>query len=136
MAVSTSIAAAHQIQAEGSSAGIWNQVIKQGIFLAMGVPVFWFALCLRPRAYRVLVYPILGIALIALMAVLVPHLGVEINGAHRWIDIGPLQLQPSEFAKLALLLWGGDLLARKQQYGTAASRAAPSSSRSFRASCC
>jgi cell division protein FtsW len=117
MAVSTSIAAAHESNGVGGG-GIWNQVIKQAIFLALGLPVFWVALCLPPRAYRALVYPILAIALIALTAVLVPGIGVMINGSHRWLDIGPLQLQPSEFAKLGLLLWGGDLLARKQQYGT------------------
>jgi cell division protein FtsW len=117
MSVSTSIAAAHQINGVGGG-GIWNQVIKQTIFLCLGLPIFWAALCLPPRAYRVLVYPILVIALVALAAVLVPGVGVTINGAHRWLDIGPLQLQPSEFAKLALLLWGGDLLARKQQLGT------------------
>jgi cell division protein FtsW len=117
MAVSTSISAAHQSNGVGGG-GIWNQVIKQAIFLCLGLPIFWVALCLPPRAYRVLVYPILIIALIALCAVLVPGIGVMINGSHRWLDIGPLQLQPSEFAKLALLLWGGDLLARKQQHGT------------------
>jgi cell division protein FtsW len=50
--------------------------------------------------------------------VLVPGIGVGVYGARRWIDVGPLQLQPSEFAKVAILLWGGDLLARKQQLGT------------------
>jgi cell division protein FtsW len=43
---------------------------------------------------------------------------VGVYGARRWIDLGPLQLQPSELAKVGMLLWGADLLARKQQLGT------------------
>jgi cell division protein FtsW len=65
-----------------------------------------------------LAYPTLGLAIIALFAVLIPGIGVTVYGARRWIDIGPLQLQPSELAKLGVLLWGADLLARKQQLGT------------------
>jgi cell division protein FtsW len=65
-----------------------------------------------------LAYPVLGVAIIALVAVLVPGIGVSVYGARRWIDIGPLQLQPSELAKVGMLLWGADLLARKQQLGT------------------
>jgi cell division protein FtsW len=61
---------------------------------------------------------VLGISLIALLAVLIPGIGVKIAGSRRWIDLGPLQLQPSELAKLAMLLWGADLLARKQQLRT------------------
>jgi len=116
MAVSTSIAAAHDTST-ATPPGIWSQVIKEGMFLALGLPVFWVAMCLPPRAYRILVYPILAIALGGLLAVFVPGVGVEINGAHRWLNLGPLQLQPSEFAKFAFLLWGADLLARKQQLG-------------------
>ncbi|MBN9618824.1 MAG: cell division protein FtsW, partial [Actinobacteria bacterium] len=48
----------------------------------------------------------------------IPGIGVGVYGARRWIDIGPLQLQPSELAKVGMLLWGADLLARKQQLGT------------------
>jgi cell division protein FtsW len=115
MAVSTTIAAAHDNNGTGS---IWGQSIKEGEFIAIGLVLFWSAMRLSPRAFRMLAYPILGLALITLVAVLVPGIGVGVYGARRWIDIGPLQLQPSEIAKVAMLLWGADLLARKQQFGT------------------
>lgn len=55
----------------------------------------------------------LGLALAMLALVLVPGVGVSANGATRWLGSGPLQVQPSEFAKLALLLFVADLLARR-----------------------
>ena len=44
-------------------------------------------------------------------------LGVEFQGNRNWVQLGPsfLRLQPSEFAKLALIVWGADVLARKQK---------------------
>src|SRR5207253_1679813 len=45
----------------------------------------------------------------------VPHVGVSVNGARRWLGAGPLQFQPSELMKLALLLYAATLLARKPQ---------------------
>jgi cell division protein FtsW len=115
MAVSTTIAAAHDANGTGS---IWGQSVKEAEFVALGLLLFWFAVRLSPRAFRMLTYPILALSLIALFAVLVPGVGVQIFGARRWIDLGPMQLQPSEFAKVGMLLWGADLLARKQQLGT------------------
>jgi cell division protein FtsW len=114
MAVSTTIAAAH----DGSGGSIWAQMVKELEFIVVGVPIFWLAMRSSPRVLRMLVYPILTIALVSLAAVLVPGIGFGVYGARRWIDLGPLQLQPSEFAKIAMLLWGADLLARKQQLGT------------------
>jgi cell division protein FtsW len=115
MAVSTTIAASHGVDGAGS---VWGQSVKEGEFIALGLLLFWFAVRLPPRAFRLLAYPILGLALIALVAVLVPGIGVGVYGARRWIDLGPLQLQPSELAKVGMLLWGADLLARKQRLGT------------------
>jgi cell division protein FtsW len=80
--------------------------------------VFWLAVWVSPRVYRRLAYPALLLGGLVLFAVLTPHVGVQINGARRWIMLGPLQFQPSEFVKLAVLLWGADLLARKQHFGT------------------
>jgi len=88
------------------------------MFVGIGLPIFWFAVCLPPRGFRLLAYPILILSVVSLMAVLVPGIGFGVYGARRWIDLGPLQLQPSEFAKVGVLLWGADLLARKQQLGT------------------
>ena len=115
MAVSTTIAASHDVNGVGS---IWSQAIKEAEFIAIGLLLFWFAVRCSPRAFRLLAYPVLGLAFIALVAVLMPGIGVSVYGARRWIDVGPLQLQPSELAKVGLLLWGADLLARKQQLGT------------------
>ncbi|SHG61631.1 cell division-specific peptidoglycan biosynthesis regulator FtsW [Jatrophihabitans endophyticus] len=115
MAVSTTIAAARD---NGGTGSIWNQAVKELVFVGLGLVLFWAAMRSSPRAFRLLAYPLLAIALVSLCAVLVPGIGVGVYGARRWIDIGPLQLQPSEFAKLAMLLWAADLLARKQQLRT------------------
>lgn len=47
--------------------------------------------------------PLFGVSVFLLIIVLVPHIGIEINGSRRWIGVGPLQVQPSELAKLALV---------------------------------
>lgn len=115
MAVSTTIAAT---QSESGTGSIWGQSTKELEFIVGGVLLFWFAVRLSPRTFRLLTYPILTVAMFALVAVLIPGIGVGVYGARRWIDLGPLQLQPSELAKFGMLLWGADLLARKQQLGT------------------
>src|SRR5439155_16481496 len=69
MAVSTTIAAAHDDNGSGS---VWGQSIMEAEFIAIGLVVFWFAVRLSPRAIRLLSYPILALSMIALAAVLVP----------------------------------------------------------------
>jgi cell division protein FtsW len=46
-----------------------------------------------------------------LFAVMLPGIGIEANGARRWVGAGPLQFQPAELMKLALVLYGAQLLA-------------------------
>jgi cell division protein FtsW len=57
--------------------------------------------------------PLLAFALVCLVAVKIPGVGVSVNGARRWLGAGPLQFQPSEIAKLALVLYGARLLGRR-----------------------
>jgi cell division protein FtsW len=114
MSASTTVSAALHT----TDGAIWSQLTKEGMFLALSVPIFWLAVRMPPHVYRRLAYPALFLAFLSLVAVLIPHIGATINGAHRWIRLGPLTIQPSEFAKVAILLWGADLLARKEQFKT------------------
>src|SRR4029453_11939546 len=56
---------------------------------------------------------LLAASLAGLVLVLVPGFGIEVNGARRWLGAGPLQIQPSELAKLALVLYAAALIAAK-----------------------
>ena len=70
----------------------------------------------RRRCSAPLAYPMIGVSVLGLMLVL--GRGPDRPGrAERWIQLGGLQIQPSEFAKLAFVLWGADLLARKEKAG-------------------
>jgi cell division protein FtsW len=59
--------------------------------------------------------PLLFASFVLVLAVHVPHVGVSVNGARRWIGTGPLQFEPSELMKLALVLYVTTLLAKRQQ---------------------
>ncbi|MBX6371554.1 MAG: putative lipid II flippase FtsW [Acidothermus sp.] len=91
---------------------------KQALWVGIGLPLMIAAAVTPLRVLRWTAYPLLIVTTVALLAVLVPGLGVSINGARRWLAFGGLSLQPSELAKLALVIFGADLLARKQAYGT------------------
>jgi cell division protein FtsW len=60
--------------------------------------------------------PLLAISFVLVLAVHIPHVGVSVNGARRWLGTGPLQFQPSEILKLALVLYSATLLARRPEW--------------------
>lgn len=83
----------------------FSQVSSQILFLVLGVvamavitniPVGWYH-------KRALVHAMLAVALVLQLAVVV--VGVEVNGNRNWIKLGPMQMQPSEFSKLAIVMW-------------------------------
>jgi cell division protein FtsW len=90
---------------------------KQLLGAAIGVPLMWVAARSAPRLFRAFAYPLLALAIVGLGLTLIHGVGVSQNGAARWINIGGQPIQPSEIAKLALVVWGADLLARKDRLG-------------------
>jgi cell division protein FtsW len=67
------------------------------------------------RIARPLTGALLLVSFVLLGAVMLPGIGSSANGAQRWITAGPFQIQPSELAKLALILYGANLLALRPQ---------------------
>jgi cell division protein FtsW len=84
---------------------------RQGLYALAGFALMLLASRFDHRRLRVLAPPLVLTALGLCLAVLV--IAPEINGAKRWIDLGPASFQPSELAKLALLIWVAAYLARK-----------------------
>jgi cell division protein FtsW len=101
------------------SAGLspYSDFKKQLLGAAIGLPLMWVAARSSPRLFRAFAYPLLAVAVVGLGLTLIHGVGVSQNGAARWISIGGQQIQPSEIAKLALVVWGADLLARKDKLG-------------------
>jgi cell division protein FtsW len=54
-----------------------------------------------------------AVSLVLLVVVLMPQVGTMVNGARRWIPLGMLSFQPSELAKLAVLIYAADYMVRK-----------------------
>ncbi len=110
MVLSTS--SAQSIAAGGSPyAGFQKQLIG----VVVGLPLMWIAAKSSPTLYRAAAYPMVGASVLGLMLVLA--VGHTVQGGERWIQVLGFQIQPSEFAKLAFVLWGADLLARKEKAG-------------------
>ncbi len=84
--------------------------VRQFIFAVLGVGAMLFASRLPMPLYRRAAFPFLVLTLALLM--LVPLVGVKANGSRRWLGVGGLTLQPSELAKLAVILSFSALICR------------------------
>ncbi|WP_070197671.1 putative lipid II flippase FtsW [Streptomyces oceani] len=105
---------ASQIEALQSGLSSTHFFQKQLVAAVLGAVLLLVAARMPITLHRALAYPLLAVSVCLLCLVQVPGIGRAVNGNQNWIHLGgPFQLQPSEFAKLALVLWGADLLARK-----------------------
>lgn len=92
-------------------------LVKQAIYAAVGIGLM-IALVFFPyqkiQAYTV---PLVFFTIFLLLLVLIPGIGKKVNNARRWLAVGPLQFQPSELAKLAVLVYMSMIMAKKKEQG-------------------
>ena len=111
MVYSASIAMAEGSKFTGHQASYF--LVRHAIFLAIGLVIGLVAFQVPLRFWQDLA-PWLFLAGVALLViVLIPYLGREVNGARRWLPLGPINMQPSEFMKLFAVLYAADYTTRK-----------------------
>jgi cell division protein FtsW len=90
-------------------------LVRQAVYAAVGVAGMLVLARFSYRRLRYFAAPILFGTIALLIAVKVPGIGVNIKGAQRWIYVGPISLQPSEFAKAAVLIFVSAVLASRRR---------------------
>jgi len=84
------------------------------LFLFIGMLVAFSSMAVDYRDLKPLAKPLMFVVIALLILVLIPGIGKASFGARRWFNLGPINFQPSEFAKLAILVYVADFLSRKQ----------------------
>jgi cell division protein FtsW len=94
----------------------WYYLVRHGVFVAAALVAAAVAFQIPMKVWQRLA-PWLFIAGVALLvAVLIPGVGKTVNGARRWLSLGPLNVQPSEFVKLAVVLYAASYAVRKAAF--------------------
>ena len=89
--------------------------LKQVIGIIIGFIAMGIFYKVDVKSWKKIALPMLIFSLVTLIAVFIPGLGVEHGGAKRWIDIGPVQIQPSEFLKFSIIIYLATLFEKKGQ---------------------
>jgi cell division protein FtsW len=115
---------ATSVQAYATEGSAFAAIAEQATYAGVGLAAFWFFQRLPVRTFRALALPLLlaafalqglldGLSLLhAARLIEQPRIG-PLAADLQWLDLGGLSVQPSELAKLALVVWGADVLARK-----------------------
>ena len=93
----------------------WYYFQRQLVWTLLGIVGFVVAMHFDYRRARNLVRPLLLVSVTLLVLVLVPGVGIVAGGARRWLGVGVWRFQPTELAKLALVVFCADLVARRER---------------------
>ncbi len=93
----------------------YHFVLRHGLAAAMGFICAMVAFQIPMRFWERMAPWFFTASLLLLVLVLIPHVGKGVNGARRWFSLGIINFQPSELAKLAVLLYAADYMVRKME---------------------
>ena len=91
----------------------YHFALRHAISLGVGFVAALLAFQIPMERWEQLAPRIFMLALVLLVIVLIPHVGVSVNGSRRWLSLGVMNFQPSELAKFAVLLYAADYMVRR-----------------------
>jgi cell division protein FtsW len=112
-----SVYSASAVMAQSSGQADYYYVVRQLIGGALGLVALVVMAQLDYRHLRLFAWPLLLLVVFMLVIVILPGteaIAPRANNARRWLNLGPMQVQPSEFAKIALVIWTAALTVKKQ----------------------
>ncbi len=107
------IYSASSIYAYGKMGDSLYYLKRHLIYLVIGLVMMFVAMSIDINRLKKMAKPAMLFAVVLLVFVLIPHIGRETAGARRWFRFGPVNFQPSEFAKIAMILYAAELVSRK-----------------------
>ncbi len=102
--------------AEQQQLGAFHYAVRQAVFLLLGVIGLLIVLRIPARTWERQSVVVLTVSLLLLVVVLVPGIGREVNGSHRWLPLGIVNLQVSEIAKLAAVVFLAGYISRHRAH--------------------
>src|ERR687889_1953992 len=115
--IAATYGAASLVTLQGQNAGL-NFALRQLSGAAVGGALLLLASRLDYYRWRQLAWPLLVCTIVLLLIPLLPFtrsIAPTVNGARRWIDLGPVNFQPSELARLVVVIWRARLASKKGQ---------------------
>ena len=107
------VLSASSVYAYTQTGDSYTVVRRQLMWVMIGIPCAVIASRVSVRWVRGLAYPAFSVSLALLLMTV--FLGRSVNGNTNWLVIGPIQIQPSEIAKLSLIIWAGHIYANKER---------------------
>lgn len=102
------------VESFASTSNFFTQFLKQGLYVLLGLPLMLVASRLTPQFWRRITFPFLLIAMGLQALLLLPSFGYGYGGNRNWLSFGSFSMQPSEFLKVALIIWLASALSRWQ----------------------
>ncbi len=103
------------IESSVDGEGFFGRFIRQGFSAILGIPLMLVASRMPPRFWKRWAWPALLVGGALQLIVFIPGLGLEHGGNQNWISIGGFNMQPSEFVKIALIVWIAWVLSTKEE---------------------
>jgi cell division protein FtsW len=101
--------------ARDSHGDVYFFIKRQAIWIGIGLVACIFAALMNYQFWQKTWWLWFAMALAALALCYIPHIGMRINGSRRWVGYGPITFQPSEFAKIATIIFLAAWFARREK---------------------